>query len=90
MIREAKEESGLEVKMNSGRVFEFNDRYGRAIGLPYLLASVSDRVTLTEHVEELPGILARRSQTYNRGGEGTSETTDARTADVAEEDLLLR
>jgi 8-oxo-dGTP diphosphatase len=54
MIREAREETGLKVKIvKSGRVFEFNDHYGRAIGLPYLLASDSEMVTLTEHVEFL-------------------------------------
>jgi 8-oxo-dGTP pyrophosphatase MutT (NUDIX family) len=50
MIREAKEESGLDVRIRkSGRVFEFRDSYGRAVGLPYLLGSDSNRVRPTEH-----------------------------------------
>ncbi len=52
MRREAKEESGLDVRIKeSGRVFEFRDEYGRAVGLPYLLESDSDRVTVSEHGE---------------------------------------
>ena len=63
MIREAKEESGLEVRITkSGRVFEYTDRYGRAVGLPYLLESDSNRARPTEHsryVWVLPEAVSR-------------------------------
>ena len=50
IIREAKEESGLDVRIKqSARVFEFRDQYGRAVGLPYLLESDSDDVIVSEH-----------------------------------------
>lgn len=50
--REAKEESGLDVKIKRhGRVFEYIDNYGRAVGLPYLLQSNSERVKLSEHTD---------------------------------------
>jgi ADP-ribose pyrophosphatase YjhB (NUDIX family) len=50
IVREAKEESGLDVRIKrSARVFELRDKYGRAVGLPYLLESDSDRVIVSEH-----------------------------------------
>lgn len=50
--REAKEESGLEVKIRRyGPAFEYLDKYGRAVGLPFLLQSKSRRVRLSEHTE---------------------------------------
>jgi 8-oxo-dGTP diphosphatase len=50
IIREAKEESGLDVRIKrTARAFEFSDQYGRAVGLPYLLESDSDDVTVSEH-----------------------------------------
>ncbi len=52
ILREAKEESGLEVAIKRyGPVFEYLDKYGRAVGLPFLLQSKSDRVALSEHSE---------------------------------------
>jgi 8-oxo-dGTP diphosphatase len=52
MIREAKEESGLTVRIvRAGSPIEFSDQYGRAIALPFILGSRSGKVSLTEHSE---------------------------------------
>ena len=53
MIREAKEESGLDVKIKkAGKVWQFFDRYGRAIAIPYLLQAKSDKAKISgEHTE---------------------------------------
>jgi len=53
MIREAKEECGLDVKIKkAGKVYEYYDDYGRAIAIPFLLESNSSKVKLSfEHVE---------------------------------------
>ena len=53
MIREAKEEVGLDLKIKkAGKVYEFYDDYGRAIVIPFLLESDSDKVKLSfEHSE---------------------------------------
>ena len=63
MIREAKEESGLDVGIvKPGRLIEYSDRYGRAIAVPFLLKSRADSVVLSEHSESLwvsPEVLAR-------------------------------
>jgi 8-oxo-dGTP pyrophosphatase MutT (NUDIX family) len=52
MLREAMEESGLDVKIKRyGRVFEYVDKYGRAVGVPFLLQSSTERVKLSEHAD---------------------------------------
>ncbi len=52
MIREAKEESGLDVKIvKPGRLIEYLDQYGRSIELPFLLSSRSENVRVSEHSE---------------------------------------
>jgi 8-oxo-dGTP pyrophosphatase MutT (NUDIX family) len=52
MIREAKEETGLDVKIvRPGPLIEYLDRYGRAVAVPFLIESKSGKVTLTEHSE---------------------------------------
>lgn len=52
MVREAREESGLEVRVvRSGPLIEIRDEYGRAIGVPFVIESGSGRVVLTEHSE---------------------------------------
>lgn len=53
MIREAKEEIGLDVKIKkAGKVYEYLDEYGRAIAIPFLLESGSNEVKLShEHTE---------------------------------------
>jgi 8-oxo-dGTP diphosphatase len=63
MTREAKEESGLDVGLvRPGRLIEYSDVYGRAIAVPFLLRSRSDRIVLSEHSESLwvsPAVLSR-------------------------------
>ncbi|MGA2665745.1 MAG: NUDIX domain-containing protein [Nitrososphaerales archaeon] len=63
MTREAREECGLEVELvRSGRLIEYVDGYGRSVAVPYLLASSSDAVTVSEHSEHRwvpPGELGR-------------------------------
>lgn len=53
ILREAKEECGLNVKIKkAGKVFEIFDEYGRAVVIPFLLESDSDKVVLSfEHTE---------------------------------------
>jgi len=52
MLREAKEESGLDVKiLRPGPLIEYLDRYGRAVAVPFLIESRSGTITLTEHSE---------------------------------------
>jgi 8-oxo-dGTP diphosphatase len=52
MLREAREESGLEVTLvRSGRLIEYSDVYGRSIAVPFLLKSRKDKVLLSEHSE---------------------------------------
>lgn len=52
MSREALEESGLKVKVvKLGSLIEYRDRYGRSVAVPFLLATRSERVTLSEHSE---------------------------------------
>jgi 8-oxo-dGTP diphosphatase len=53
MIREAKEECGLDVKIRkAGKIYEYYDDYGKAVVIPFLLESNSKRVKLSfEHVE---------------------------------------
>ena len=52
MVREAKEESGLDVKIvRSGPLLEFTDDYGRAIAVPFVIESDSGQVSVTEHSE---------------------------------------
>jgi len=53
MIREAKEECGLDVKIKkAGKVYEYYDDYGRVIAIPFLLESNSSKVKLSfEHSE---------------------------------------
>ena len=52
MIREAKEESGLDVTIvKSGPLLEYTDEYGRAISVPFIIRSDTGRVVLTEHTE---------------------------------------
>ena len=52
MMREAKEESGLNVTIvRSGPLLEYTDEYGRAISVPFVIRSDSGRVSLTEHSE---------------------------------------
>jgi len=52
MIREAKEESGLDVKIvKSGPLLKYTDEYGAAISVPFVIRSYSGRVSLTEHSE---------------------------------------
>lgn len=52
MTREAREESGLAVKiLRSGPLVEFADEYGRAVAVPFIITSESGRVVLTEHSE---------------------------------------
>ncbi len=63
MVREAKEESGLDVELvTSGRLIEYSDGYGRSIAIPFLLKSGSDRVVVAEHSEHrwvIPRALVR-------------------------------
>jgi 8-oxo-dGTP diphosphatase len=52
MLREAKEESGLDVKiLRPGPLIEYLDRYGRAVAVPFLIESRSGAIKLTEHSE---------------------------------------
>jgi 8-oxo-dGTP diphosphatase len=53
MIREAKEECGLDVRIKkTGKVYEYVDKYGRSVVIPYLLESDSNKVKLSfEHTE---------------------------------------
>ena len=52
MIREAKEESGLDVTIvRPGPLIEYTDEYGRAIAVPFEISSETGRVSLTEHSE---------------------------------------
>ena len=52
MVREAREECGLEVELvRTGRLIEYVDEYGRSVAVPFLLASSSDAVTVSEHSE---------------------------------------
>lgn len=52
ILREAREETGLDVRIKShGAVFEYLDRYGRAVGIPFLLQADSSRVALSEHTD---------------------------------------
>jgi 8-oxo-dGTP diphosphatase len=52
MLREAREESGLGVKiLRLGYLIEYRDEYGRSVAVPFLLESPSGRVTLSEHDE---------------------------------------
>jgi 8-oxo-dGTP pyrophosphatase MutT (NUDIX family) len=52
MVREAREESGLRVNiLRPGTLIEYRDEYGRSIAVPFLLESLSGRVTLSEHTE---------------------------------------
>ena len=53
MLREVKEECGLDVKIKeSGEVYQLFDDYGRAIVIPFLLESDTDKVKLSfEHTE---------------------------------------
>lgn len=50
MIREAKEETGLDVEVvRPGGLVEYTDGYGRSIEFPFLLRSRSGRVIVSEH-----------------------------------------
>ncbi|MDA4121645.1 MAG: NUDIX hydrolase [Thaumarchaeota archaeon] len=52
MIREAREESGLDVKiLRPGPLLDYTDLYGRAISVPFMIRSDSGTVSLTEHSE---------------------------------------
>jgi len=52
MIREAKEESGLDVRIvRSGPLMEYTDEYGEAISVPFVIRSDKGRVILSEHSE---------------------------------------
>ena len=52
MIREAKEETGMDVKIvKRGKVFEIDEKNRRCVILPYLLSSDSSEIKLTEHDE---------------------------------------
>lgn len=52
ILREAKEETGLDVRIKGhGPVFEYLDKYGRAVGIPFLLQAGSSRVALSEHAD---------------------------------------
>ncbi len=52
ILREAREETGLDVRIKSnGPVFEYLDRYGRAVGIPFLLQAGSTVVALSEHAD---------------------------------------
>jgi len=52
MMREAKEESGLDVKIiRSGPLLEYKDEYGAAISVPFVIGSERGKVSLTEHSE---------------------------------------
>ncbi len=52
ILREAREETGLDVRIKGhGPVFEYLDKYGRAVGLPFLLQADSSRVALSEHTD---------------------------------------
>ena len=52
ILREAKEETGLDVRIKGhGPVFEYLDKYGRAVGIPFLLKADSSRVALSEHAD---------------------------------------
>jgi ADP-ribose pyrophosphatase YjhB (NUDIX family) len=54
VLREVKEETDLDGKiMNSGKVFEVTDNWGRWIILPFLISVTSDKVSidLNEHSE---------------------------------------
>jgi len=52
MLREAKEEIGVEIKIiKSGKVFEIHEKDRRCIVLPYLLTADSKKIKLTEHIE---------------------------------------
>jgi len=52
MLREAREESGLGVKiLRPGYLIEYRDEYGRSVAVPFLLESRSGRVALSEHIE---------------------------------------
>jgi len=54
MAREAKEETGLDVKIvRSGPLIEFIDEYGRAVAVPFVIESTSGKVVVTEHSEYL-------------------------------------
>lgn len=52
ILREAREETGLDVRIKShGLVFEYLDKYGRAVGIPFLLQAGSSVVALSEHTD---------------------------------------
>lgn len=52
ILREAREETGLNVRIKRhGAVFEYFDKYGRAVGIPFLLQADSSRVALSEHTD---------------------------------------
>ncbi len=52
MLREAKEETGLDVEIvQAGKSFEIFVKDRRFIVLPYLLSAKSDAVKITEHVD---------------------------------------
>jgi 8-oxo-dGTP pyrophosphatase MutT (NUDIX family) len=52
MVREAREESGLDVKIvRSGPLIEYTDEYGRAVAVPFIIESDSGDLVLTEHSE---------------------------------------
>ena len=52
MIREAKEESGLDVKIiRPGPLLEYTDEYGVAISVPFVIRSEYGKVSVSEHSE---------------------------------------
>ena len=66
MLREAKEECGLDVTIKkTGPVYEFIDEYGRAISIPFLLESFSDRVRLSEEHVDYKWVEPRELGNYN-------------------------
>lgn len=52
ILREAREETGLAVELvETGRLIEYSDGYGRSIAVPFLLSSDSEDIVLSEHSE---------------------------------------
>lgn len=52
ILREAREETGLNVRIKRhGAVFEYLDKYGRAVGIPFLIQADSSMVALSEHTD---------------------------------------
>ena len=65
VIREAKEESGLKVKIKkAGKVFQFFDKYGRAIAIPYLLTTKTDKVKISFEHSEYKWIMPNELKKY--------------------------